>query len=281
MPPIIIWNIDPVIFMLTPTFPIKYYGILFALGITIAFLIVKSIYRHEGKLIEELDTLLIYIVLGTVLGARLGHCLFYEPEYYLNHLLEIILPFKKIDGTYHYIGFQGLASHGGTIGVLLSIIFYCIKSKTPLLQVLDRVAIAAPIAGTFIRLGNLMNSEIYGIPTDGTWGVIFLQDDTIPRHPTQLYEAVTYLCIFLFLWFIYQKTELIRKSGVMFGLFLILVFTARFFLEFFKENQVSFENQMSLNMGQLLSLPFVILGVGLLIWRLSKPKNQVFNNHKF
>ncbi|MFY7826894.1 MAG: prolipoprotein diacylglyceryl transferase [Flectobacillus sp.] len=273
MPPIINWNIDPVIFMLTPTFPIKYYGILFALGITIAFLIVKKIYRHEGKSIEELDTLLIYIVLGTVLGARLGHCLFYEPEYYLNHPLEIILPFKKIDGTYHYIGFQGLASHGGTIGVLLSIIFYCIKSKTPLLQVLDRVAIAAPIAGTFIRLGNLMNSEIYGVPTDGTWGVIFLQDDTIPRHPTQLYEAVTYLCIFLFLWFIYQKTELIRKSGVMFGLFLILVFTARFFLEFFKENQVSFENQMSLNMGQLLSLPFVILGVGLLIRRLSSEGN--------
>ena len=270
MPPIIIWNIDPVIFMLTPTFPIKYYGILFALGITIAFLIVKSIYRHEGKSIEELDTLLIYIVIGTVLGARLGHCLFYEPEYYLNHPLEIILPFKKIDGAYHYIGFQGLASHGGTIGVLLSIIFYCFKSKIPLLQVLDRVAIAAPIAGTFIRLGNLMNSEIYGIPTDGTWGFIFLQDDSIPRHPTQLYEAVAYLCIFLFLWFIYQKTELIRKSGVMFGVFLILVFTARFFLEFFKENQVSFENQMSLNMGQLLSLPFVILGVGLLIWRFSK-----------
>ncbi|MDI9861992.1 prolipoprotein diacylglyceryl transferase [Flectobacillus roseus] len=276
MPPIINWNIDPVIFMLTPTFPIKYYGILFALGITIAFLIVKKIYRHEGKSIEELDTLLIYIVLGTVLGARLGHCLFYEPEYYLNHPLEIILPFKKIDGAYHYIGFQGLASHGGTIGVLLSIIFYCIKSKTPLLQVLDRVAIAAPIAGTFIRLGNLMNSEIYGIPTNGTWGFIFLQDDTIPRHPTQLYEAVTYLCIFLFLWIIYQKTELLRKSGVMFGLFLMLVFTARFFLEFFKENQVAFENKMSLNMGQLLSLPFVILGVALLIWRLSSEgKNKM------
>ncbi|MDI9880328.1 prolipoprotein diacylglyceryl transferase [Flectobacillus longus] len=272
MPPFINWNIDPVIFMLTPTFPIKYYGILFALGITIAFLIVKKIYQYEGKSIEELDSLLIYIVLSTVLGARLGHCLFYEPEYFLNHPLEIILPFKKIDGAYHYIGFQGLASHGGTIGVLLSIILYCFKFKTPLLQVLDRVAIAAPIAGAFIRLGNLMNSEIYGVPTDGTWGFIFLQDDTIPRHPTQLYEALAYLCIFLFLWIIYQKTELLRNSGVMFGVFLILVFTARFFIEFFKENQVSFENQMSLNMGQLLSLPFVILGLGLLVWRFLKSK---------
>jgi len=243
--PIIPWNIDPVIFMLSATFPIKYYGLLFALGITVAFLTVKKIYQEEGSSVHDLDTLLIYIVLGTVIGARLGHCLFYEPEYFSQHPLEILLPIKKIDGSYQYIGFQGLA---------------------------DRLAIAAPIAGAFIRLGNLMNSEIYGIPTNGTWGFVFLRDDTIPRHPTQLYEAIAYLIIFLILWIIYQKTKILNKSGVIFGIFLILVFSSRFFIEFFKENQVAFENQMAFNMGQLLSLPFVILGLGLLIWRFLKSK---------
>lgn len=272
--PIIPWNIDPVIFMLSATFPIKYYGLLFALGITVAFLTVKKIYQKEGSSVHDLDTLLIYIVLGTVIGARLGHCLFYEPEYFFQHPLEILLPIKKIDGSYQYIGFQGLASHGGTIGVLLAIVFYCMKFQKPLLTVLDRLAIAAPIAGTFIRLGNLMNSEIYGIPTDGTWGFVFLRDDTIPRHPTQLYEAIAYLLIFLILWIIYQKTKILNKSGVIFGIFLILVFSSRFFIEFFKENQVAFENQMAFNMGQLLSLPFVILGLGLLIWRLSSEGNN-------
>lgn len=270
--PIIPWNIDPVIFMLNATFPIKYYGLFFALGITVAFLTVKKIYQKEGSSVHDLDTLLIYIVLGTVIGARLGHCLFYEPEYFFQHPLEILLPIKKIDGSYQYIGLQGLASHGGTIGVLLAIVIYCMKFQKPLLTVLDRLAIAAPIAGTFIRLGNLMNSEIYGIPTDGTWGFVFLRDDTIPRHPTQLYEAIAYLIIFLILWIIYQKTKILNKSGVIFGIFLILVFSSRFFIEFFKENQVAFENKMSFNMGQLLSLPFVILGLGLLIWRFLKSK---------
>ncbi len=275
MDKIINWDVDPVIFQLTDSFPIKYYGLLFGVGIFLGFLIVKNIYKKEKIPVEQLDNLFIYIVLGTLIGARLGHCLFYQPEYFLSHPLEMFLPIQKIEGSYKFVGYQGLASHGGAIGVLIAITIYCKKYKVKLLNILDKVAIAIPVAGAFIRFGNFMNSEIYGKPTNGNWGVVFVRDDLIPRHPTQLYEAFSYLLIFLILYTIYNSKRIKRKNGQIFGLFLILLFLARFIIEFFKENQVAFENQMTLNMGQLLSIPFIVTGIILLIW---KRKSPVHNN---
>ena len=258
---IINWNLDPVIVWITDSFPLKYYGLFFATGLLLAYYIVKWIYNKEHIPIENLDKLLVYIVIGTVIGARLGHCLFYDPEYYLNHPIEIFLPIAKINGAYEFTGFQGLASHGGALGVLIAIFWYSKKHKTKLLWILDRVAIGTPITGAFIRFGNFMNSEIYGKPTNGNWGVIFQRDDLIPRHPTQLYEAIAYLLIFTLLFWIYKSKRKIVNDGFIFGIFLVLLFLARFIIEFYKENQVSFEDELTFNMGQLLSIPFILAGL--------------------
>lgn len=271
---IINWNLDPVIYWITDSFPLKYYGLLFAIGILLAHYVAKRIYIKENVPIENLEKLFIYVVVGIVLGARLGHCFFYEPSYYFKNPLEILLPIKKIGDTYQFIGFQGLASHGGGIGTLIAIGIYCIKYKTNYLWVLDRIAIATPIVAVFIRLGNFMNSEIYGKPTNGNWGVIFQREDLIPRHPTQLYEAFSYLLIFGVLIFSYKKMVKEKSNGLIFGLLLVLVFSARFIIEFFKENQVGFEKGMILNMGQLLSIPFIIIGLILIFLR----KRPVYNN---
>lgn len=271
---IIYWDVDSVIFWITDSFPLKYYGLLFVTGLMVGYLIVKNIYKRENIPVEQLDRLLTYIVLGTIIGARLGHCLFYEPEYFLNHPLEIFLPIQKIDGSYQFVGYQGLASHGGGIAVLIAILIYSKKYKVKLLWILDRVAIGTPVTGAFIRLGNFMNSEIYGKPTNGNWGVVFVNDDLIPRHPTQLYEAFSYLLIFIFLYVIYKSKKIKKYNGDIFGIFLILLFLARFLIEFFKENQVAFENQMTLNMGQILSIPFILIGMLIIIWNRRKFNTQ-------
>lgn len=253
------------IFWITDSFPLKYYGLFFVTGLLLAYSVVKHIYRKEKVPVEDLDKLLIYIVIGTVVGARLGHVLFYDPAYYFSHPLEIFLPVAEVNGSYKFIGFQGLASHGGALGVLLAIIIYTKKYKTSLWWILDRVAIATPITGAFIRLGNFLNSEIYGKPTNGNWGVVFQREDLIPRHPTQLYEAVSYLLIFIILYAAYKKAGTRDFRGRLFSIFLILLFLARFIVEFFKENQVNFEDGLILNMGQILSIPFILAGLGLLI----------------
>ncbi|WP_353116812.1 prolipoprotein diacylglyceryl transferase [Myroides odoratus] len=266
------WNVDPEIFRIGD-FAVRYYGVLFAIGMILSYQFMKRIFKREQIGIQYLDKLLIYIVIGTVVGARLGHCLFYDFAYYSQHPLEIILPIAKVEGSYHFVGFMGLASHGGAIGVLLSLALFCKRYKTNLLQLLDRLVIAIPITGAFIRFGNFMNSEIYGKPTDSIFGIIFLRDDSISRHPTQLYEAFAYLAVTILLYGLYQK-KYSRYKGLLFGLFLILMFTARFVLEYFKENQVAFEDEMALNMGQILSIPFMIVGLGLVIWSLRKPKDE-------
>ena len=269
---IINWNLDPTIFWITETFPLKYYGLFFVTGILLAHYVEKRIYAKENIPIENLEKLFIYVVVGIVLGARLGHCLFYEPSYYFQNPLEILLPIKKIGDSYQFIGFQGLASHGGGIGTLIAIGIYCKKYKTNYLWILDKIAIATPIVAVFIRLGNFMNSEIYGKPTNGNWGVIFQRDDLIPRHPTQLYEAFSYLLIFGILMLTYKKKKE-KSNGLIFGLLLVLVFSARFIIEFFKENQVDFESGMIINMGQILSIPFIIVGL-ILIFARKKPNVQ-------
>lgn len=263
---IINWNLDPTIYWITETFPLKYYGLFFATGILLAHYVAKRIYAKENIPIENLEKLFIYVVVGIVLGARLGHCLFYDPSYYFEHPLEILLPIKEIGGSYQFIGFQGLASHGGTIGVLIAIGIYCKKYKTNFLWVLDKIAIVAPIVAAFIRFGNFMNSEIYGKPTNGNWGVVFQRDDLIPRHPTQLYEAFSYLLIFGILVLIYKKKKE-KSNGLILGVALVLIFLARFIIEFFKENQVGFEDGMTINMGQILSIPFIIVGLILIFMK--------------
>jgi len=264
------WNVDPVIVWITDSFPLKYYGAFFACGLLLGFAIVKNIYKKENQSLQSLDSLLIYVIVGTVLGARLGHCIFYEPSYFLQHPIEILLPIQKIQEAYQFVGFRGLASHGGTIGVLIAILLYCRKYKVKLLWILDRMAIAVPITAAFIRFGNFMNSEIYGKPTNGSWGVVFERDDLIPRHPTQLYEAFSYLLIFGILYFMFKSEKIKQTSGIIFGCFLTLLFLARFIIEFFKENQEAFENNMLINMGQILSIPFILIGLTLIIWKSGK-----------
>lgn len=262
------WNTDPEIINLFGIISLRYYSILFVSGLIFGYLIVKQLYRKENIPIENLDKLTMYIVVGTILGARLGHCLFYEPVYYLKNIHEIFLPFRwnKIDG-FQFTGYAGLASHGGAIGVLLAIFIYCRKNPFDFLWVLDKIAIATPVTGMFIRIGNFMNSEIIGKPTNSDFGVVFLKVDTLPRHPTQLYEAFAYLLIFLFLYIIYPKLKETKRDGFIFGIFLVLLFIARFLIEFFKIDQVNFESGMFFNLGQLLSIPFILTGIGLIIWK--------------
>ncbi|OFX87424.1 MAG: prolipoprotein diacylglyceryl transferase [Bacteroidetes bacterium GWF2_33_16] len=264
----ITWNIDPEIINLFGLISIRYYGVFFITGLLLGYYIVKQIFNGENIGIENLDTLTVYIFIGTIIGARLGHCLFYEPEYFLRNPLEIILPFTwKIGDHFEFTGYRGLASHGGAIGVLLATLIYCRKKHFNFLWVLDRVAIATPVTGAFIRLGNFMNSEIIGNPTNSNFGVVFQKVDLLPRHPAQLYEAIAYILIFLILLWTFNKLKKSNNDGYIFGLFLVLLFTIRFVIEFFKINQVEFESEMLLNVGQLLSIPFIIMGIGLMIWK--------------
>jgi phosphatidylglycerol---prolipoprotein diacylglyceryl transferase len=272
----ITWNVDPIIFQIG-SFGIRYYSLLFALGFVIGYFIVKRIYKAEGIPISELDNLVIYVVVGGLLGARLAHCVFYDWEYYLSgwkEVIEIILPISFYPEL-HFVGYQGLASHGGAVGIIIAMLLFRRKStQKNILCLLDRIAIPTGFAGACIRLGNLFNSEIYGHPTDKAWGFIFVQNgDTWASHPTQIYEALCYIVTSLVLMYLYKIERFRNARGFLLGVFLILVFTARFFIEFLKNNQVGFEESLALNMGQWLSIPFVI-GGGLLIYFSLKLNNK-------
>lgn len=262
----IIWDISPVLLDLG-SFQIRYYSILFAIAFIVGYIVVKRIYKKENVPIAELDSLTIYVVLGGLIGARLGHCIFYDWSYFSNHLLEIILP-VSFSPNFHFIGFQGLASHGGALGIIIALLIFKRKStKKSFFWLIDRVAIPTGFAGALIRLGNLMNSEIYGHHTELPWGFIFANNgETIPSHPTQLYEAICYIITSIVLLKLYKVEKFRNAKGFLLGVFFILIFTARFFIEFVKENQVAFEDSMGLNMGQLLSIPVVITG-GVLVVR--------------
>ncbi len=266
----IVWSVDPVIFQIG-SFQLRYYSLLFALGFILGYIIVKKLFQRENIPIKELDSLLIYVVVGGLAGARIGHCLFYDWAYFSQHLLEIILP-VRFQPEFQFTGFQGLASHGGAIGIIISLILFVRKSSLKnYLRILDFVAIPTALAGGLIRLGNLMNSEIYGNETSLPWGFVFVNNgDTVASHPTQIYEALAYFAIFVALLVIYNKNWQKKRHGFYIGLFLILVFVFRFLIEFMKQPQVAFEESMTLNMGQILSIPFVIIGTGLLIYSLRK-----------
>lgn len=248
------WNVSPEIVAIGPL-QLRWYGLLFATGFLIGFYIMQRIYRREGRPERDLDTLLGYILIGTIVGARLGHCLFYEPSYYLANPIEII---KVWEG--------GLASHGGTIGVLLALYLYTRKRPNqPFLWLADRLTIPTALTAALIRLGNLFNSEIYGKITDVPWAFIFERVDPYPRHPTQLYEALAYLTLFEIMLVFYARQVYFGSAGKALGFFLIWVFSWRFVIELVKEPQEAFQLGLPMNMGQLLSLPFVVIGLYLLL----------------
>ncbi|KIC89872.1 prolipoprotein diacylglyceryl transferase [Flavihumibacter sp. ZG627] len=260
----ITWNIDPEIFRIGG-FALRYYSLMFVFAFYFSYLLLSKIYKKENVSLSLLNKLSVYIFIGTIAGARLGHTLFYEFGYYKNHLLEIILPFSITNGKFELTGYQGLASHGAAIGIIIAVIWYCWKYKQSFLWIMDRLVIVVALSAFFIRIGNLFNSEIIGKPTNVSWAFIFGRVDMIPRHPAQLYEAISYLIIFSILWFLYKKKIEKVQQGFVFGSFLIMLFSVRFLVEFVKENQETFENTMVINMGQILSIPFILIGVILMI----------------
>jgi phosphatidylglycerol---prolipoprotein diacylglyceryl transferase len=268
----IYWNVNPEIINVFGI-SIRYYGLLFVSGLILCIYILGWIFKRENIPQEFLEKLSIYGTIGIFAGARLGHCLFYEPSYYFAHPLEMILPIQPLPGGgYKFIGYQGLASHGGVLGLLIGLYFYSRKTKHSMIDTIDLIAVVAGLSFGFIRLGNFMNSEIIGIPTTKPWGVIFERVDYIPRHPAQLYEAISYFIIFSIMMFLYKKMRDRLKNGFFFGLATVLFFSARFIIEFVKENQVGFEDGMTFNMGQLLSLPYIVAGIGFIIYGLMKTK---------
>lgn len=259
------WGAEPEILKLGPL-SLRWYGLLFALGFVVGYMIMQKIFVREGKGAKLLDSLTVFMVVGTVAGARLGHCLFYEPTYYLSNPLKILAVWEG-----------GLASHGAAIGILLSLWFFAKKNPTvSFTWILDRIVIVVALAGSFIRLGNFFNSEILGSYADVPWGVVFTRlGETMPRHPAQIYESLFYLVSFLILYFTYNKNYQKLGSGFLFGLFLILIFGARFIIEFFKDPQTQFEVGMMLNMGQLLSIPFVLIGVLSIVYSYRSKKSKL------
>ena len=253
------WDISPIIFSIG-SFGIRWYSLLFAVGFITAYFLLSKMFKKEGVSIDILDSFTVYMFLSLLIGLRLGHCLFYEPDYYLHRPLEIILPFNLDTGQ--FTGYQGLASHGGAIGILIGIYLFCRKTKVNWIWILDRLVIVIPLVGACVRVGNLMNSEIYGVETALPWGFVYLRNgESVPKHPTQLYEALSYLLIFISLMIYYYKSNAKPRSGNVFGIFLVALFGIRFLIEFIKEEQVGFEDGMILNMGQLLSVPFILAGI--------------------
>jgi phosphatidylglycerol:prolipoprotein diacylglycerol transferase len=243
------WNIDPAMIKVGPI-TIHWYGLLFALSFFVGLKIMGNMLKKDNAPEAWLDKLFMSVIIGTVAGARLGHVLFYDLNYYLAHPSEILMIWKG-----------GLASHGAAIGIIVACYLFSKKIDKSLLWVLDRVVLTVIFAAVFIRTGNLMNSEIIGQQTELPWAFVFERVDLLPRHPAQLYEAISYLLIAGLLHFLYWKKEVGQKLGVLFGLFLALVFTSRFFIEFIKANQVAFEDGMVLNMGQILSIPALLVGL--------------------
>ena len=263
----IVWDFNPV-FVTIGSFEIRYYSLMWAAALLVGAWIFSYFCKKEGRPQSLSDSAFLYIALGTMIGARVGHCLFYEPEYYLLKPWAIITEIRN----------GGLASHGATIGIIVSIWLCSRKNKVPVMWMTDRLGVIAPISGALIRFGNLFNSEIIGHQTDMPWGFKFMRlhrglpvEQVPASHPTQLYEALCYILTFLVLWWMYNKTEAPRRRGLMFGVALIGIFLTRFFIEFVKINQVAFEEGMTLNMGQWLSVPFIIIGVASVWYALSHP----------
>lgn len=268
----ITWTADPAIFTIGSK-EIRWYSLMFIIGFGIGYKIVERMWRRESINPKWIDPLLYYTLIGTVVGARLGHCLFYDPGYYLSHPIEIL----KVWGG-------GLASHGGVLGIIVAIYFYSkYVSRQSMLWTFDKLVVPTGLVAALIRIGNLINHEVYGLPTDRPWGFRFIENlhawrqgaepiFSAPSHPTQIYEAVCYLLTFVLCMWLYFKKDAWKKEGLIFGIFMICIFTARFFIEFLKNNQEDFEAAMPINMGQCLSIPFIVTGIYFVVraWRRSR-----------
>ncbi|BAR49161.1 prolipoprotein diacylglyceryl transferase [Tannerella forsythia] len=268
----ITWTADPAIFTIGSK-EIRWYSLMFIIGFGIGYKIVERMWRRESINPKWIDPLLYYTLIGTVVGARLGHCLFYDPGYYLSHPIEIL---KVWEG--------GLASHGGVLGIIVAIYFYSkYVSRQSMLWTFDKLVVPTGLVAALIRIGNLINHEVYGLPTDRPWGFRFIENlhawrqgaepiFSVPSHPTQIYEAVCYLLTFVLCMWLYFKKDAWKKEGLIFGIFMICIFTARFFIEFLKNNQEDFEAAMPINMGQCLSIPFIVTGIYFVVraWRRSR-----------
>ncbi len=254
------WDVNPV---LIEFFGLKihWYGALFATAILAGLQVMKWIFQQEKVKIELLDSLLMYCVFGIIVGARLGHCLFYDPDFYLSNPMKILAIWEG-----------GLASHGGGLGVIIAVYFFQKKYKVEYLWLLDRLAIATALFGFFVRFANFMNSEIIGIQTDVPWAVVFTRIDLLPRHPAQLYESLSYLSIFITLILLYRFSNIKKLTGALFGTFLCLIFTARFGIEFVKVKQAAYTGEIWISTGQALSIPFFVVGIVLLLraWKKSR-----------
>lgn len=271
----IIWNPDKVFFSLGG-YEVRWYGLLWCIGIGIAYFIVQWLYKREKIGQEKFEPLFLYCFIGILLGARLGHCLFYEPGYFLANPIEMFLPIKmQPDGSWKLTGYAGLASHGGTAGIIFTLWLYVKRYKMPILTVVDIIAIATPITACAIRLGNLMNSEIVGKATESALGFVFVQNgENFGRYPAQLYEAIAYFILLFIGLAFYLKSRYRVGSGFYFGLCLSYIFTFRIFIEFLKEVQEKWELDMvdaiGLNQGQILSIPFAIIGFWFLFKAIKK-----------
>lgn len=253
------WNVDPEIFHVG-SLSVRWYGLMFAIGFLIGYNIVERMFKKDGDDTGWLDSLFMYMLIATIIGARLGHVFFYAWDYYKAHPSEILM-------VWH----GGLASHGGAIGIFIALVIWSKKiSHRSVFWILDRVVVPTALVAAMIRFGNLMNSEIYGVETQLPWGFIFERNhETVAKHPTQIYESLSYLVSFVMLMYAYFKTSVRKREGFIFGLFFVLIFVARFFIEFIKEDQEAFEAAMKLNMGQWLSIPFVLFGA-YMMWRALK-----------
>jgi len=268
--------------------PFRWYGLCWLIGLALAYFIVKRLYKEQKIKDELFDPLFIYCFIGILLGARLGHCIFYEPDYFLTSFkgfVEMTLPIKFVDGNMNFadnwlfrmtggatafIGYQGLASHGGTLGLIIALWLYVKSTKLSIWRVLDNIAIATGTTACFIRLGNLMNSEIIGKVTDVPWAFVFEKVDMLPRHPGQLYEAIAYAVLFFIMWALHKRMPEKIGTGWYFGFCLFYIFTFRFFIEYTKELQEAFEASLPLDMGQILSIPFILIGA----WCMIRAKKQ-------
>lgn len=260
----ILWNPNEILFHIG-SFGVRWYSMCWLVGLLLGYLLMRKLYRDQKIPDEKFDPLFIYIFVSVLVGARLGHCLFYQPDYFLSsgrHFIEMLLPIHFMqDGSWKFVGYEGLASHGGVIGMIIAIFIYAYRNKVGVWTVFDNMGICSCITATFIRLGNLMNSEIIGRVTDVPWAFIFEKVDQYPRHPGQLYEALCYAIFFFIIYAIYKKKPEKVGTGFFVGLCLTLVFTARFFIEFTKDIQEPFEAGLPLDMGQLLSIPLIIIGI--------------------
>ncbi|PHS34065.1 MAG: prolipoprotein diacylglyceryl transferase [Sulfurovum sp.] len=257
-----VWNIDPTLLHLGPL-ELRWYGLFFVGSFFLGAVILTWVYKREAKDPAVIETLLIYLMIGAVIGSRLAHTLFYEPEFYLSHPLEIL-----------YVWKGGLASHGGLLGVFVALYLFAKRYNESYMWIVSRVAIPGALTAAFIRFGNLFNSEILGKPSDAPWAIIFERIDLIPRHPVQLYEAFVYLIILLILVSIYKKVTPAFATKILLGIFLFLVFTARFFIEYTKMRQAAYTTDLAFSTGQLLSIPFILIGMVWIIWAL-KNKDKI------